>query len=389
MIERTIKQDVIRLLKDFPAVAILGPRQSGKTTLAKSVASIMKKQVVYIDLEKASDRNALADPEIFFAEHRKKLVVIDEIQVLPQLFTVLRPEIDEYRKSCRFLITGSAAPELVKGVSESLAGRIAYKELTPINLTEAVRQKISLRKHWHRGGFPSALLARNNDMYYTWTENFVRSYIERDLTHLFGVAFSASLVRRFLTMLAGNNGGIWNSEKFASSLSITGPTANRYLDYLEAAYIIRKLPAWGINPAKRLVKAPKIFFRDTGMLHYFNHIHDAADLPSNLVVGSSWEGYVIEEIIRHLPKGYSAYYYRTHHGAEVDLVIAKGITPIVCVEVKYGVAPNISQGFYLCANDLKTKLNCIVYSGDKNYKNASGAEFISLQEFLIKIQKLK
>jgi predicted AAA+ superfamily ATPase len=125
------------------------------------------------------------------------------------------------------------------------------------------------------------------------------------------------------------------------------------------------------------------------MLHYFNHIHDAADLPSNLVVGSSWEGYVIEEIIRHLPKGYSAYYYRTHHGAEVDLVIAKGITPVACVEVKYGVAPNISQGFYLCANDLKTKLNCIVYSGDKNYKNASGAEFISLQEFLVKIQKLK
>jgi predicted AAA+ superfamily ATPase len=389
MIERTIKQDVIRLLRDFPAVAILGPRQSGKTTLAKSIASIMKKQVVYIDLERASDRNALIDSEIFFAEHRKKLVVIDEIQLMPELFTVLRPEIDEYRKSCRFLITGSAAPELVKGVSESLAGRIAYKELTPIHLSEALDQKLTLRKHWHRGGFPGALLARNNDLYFTWTENFVRSYIERDLTHLFGVAFSASLVRRFLTMLSGNNGGIWNSEKFASSLSISGPTANRYLDYLEAAYIIRKLPAWGINPAKRLVKAPKIYFRDTGMLHYFNHIHDAAELPSNLHVGASWEGYVVEEIIRHLPKSYNAYYYRTHHGAEVDLIIAKGITPVACIEVKYGVAPNISQGFYLCANDLKTKLNCVVYSGDKNYKNASGAEFISLIDFLSKIQKMK
>ena len=389
MIERTIKQDVIRLLKDFPAVAILGPRQSGKTTLAKSVASLMKKQVVYIDLEKASDRNALNDPEIFFAENRKKLVVIDEIQVLPSLFTVLRPEIDEYRKSCRFLITGSATPELVKGVSESLAGRIAYKELTPITLTESLERKISLKKHWHRGGFPSALLARTNDLYYVWTENFVRSYIERDLTHLFGVAFSASLVRRFLTMLSCNNGGIWNSERFASSLSITGPTANRYLDYLEAAYVIRKLPAWGINPAKRLVKAPKIYFRDTGMLHYFNHILGAADLPTNLVVGSSWEGYVVEEIIRHLPKTYSAYYYRTHHGAEVDLVLAKGITPIACVEIKYGVTPNISQGFYLCASDLKTKMNCIVYSGEKNYKNARGAEFISLLDFIRKLQKLK
>jgi hypothetical protein len=389
MIKRAVLIEISKLLKSFPAVAILGPRQSGKTTLAKTIATLTKKQVVYLDLEKASDRNILRDPEIFFAEHRKKLIIIDEIQVMPHLFTVLRPEIDEHRVSARFLITGSAAPELVKGVSESLAGRIAYKELTPINLLEATENNITLKKHWHRGGFPSALLAKSNDAYYTWTENFVRSYIERDLSHLFNVAFSASLVRRFLVMLSSNNGGIWNAEKFASSLSISGPTVNRYLDHLEAAYIIRKLPAWGINAAKRLVKSPKIYFRDSGMLHYFNHVYQISDLASNLVVGASWEGYAIEEIIRHLPKAYSAYYYRTHHGAEVDLVIAKGITPIACVEIKYGLSPNVSSGFYLCSADLKTRVNCIVYSGDRIYKNSNGSEYTPLLDFIRKIQKFK
>jgi len=389
MINRAITSEIHRILKVFPAVAILDPRQSGKTTLAKNIAAQSKKEVVYLDLEKASDRNALRDPEIFFGEHRKKLIVIDEIQQMPHLFTALRPEIDEYRKSCRFLITGSAAPELVKGVSESLAGRIAYKELTPINLTEALANKLTIKKHWHRGGFPTALLAKSNEMYFTWTENFVRSYIERDLRHLFGVSFSASLVRKFLVMLATNNGGIWNAEKFASSLAITGPTVNRYLDYLEAAYIIRKLPAWGINAAKRLVKSPKIYFRDSGILHYFNNVYQASDLPSNLIIGSSWEGYAVEEIIRHLPKGYSAYYLRTHHGAEVDLVIAKGITPIACVEIKYGMAPNISSGFYICAEDLKTKINCIVYSGVDTYKIKNGTEYTSLLAFIDKVMKWK
>lgn len=370
------------LSKEFPVIAVLGPRQVGKTTLVKQFADAHKLKPVYLDMEKQSDRHKLADPELFFAAHRDNVIIIDEVQLMPELFSALRPEVDALRKNGRFILTGSASPELVKGVSESLAGRISYIDVSPINLTEAQQAKISLSKHWHRGGFPLALTAKNNDAYLRWCENFVRSYVERDLSVLFGTGISAQLARNFWSMIALSNGNIWNAEAMARSLGVSGPTVNRYLDFMEGAFLLRRLPAWFVNAQKRLVKSPKIYIRDSGLLHYLNSITDSKELVGHPIVGSSWEGYVIEEICRQLPYHIKPYYYRTHHGAEADLVLVKGVTPIACIEVKHSLSPTLSEGYYNCIRDLKTKHNLVIYSGTGTYKNSSGVEFIPLKEFL-------
>lgn len=381
MIRRDAINKISILLKEFPAVALLGPRQVGKTTLVKSVAKKLKKDVVYLDLERLSDQRKIEDPESFFEVNRQKLVILDEIQMMPHLFAALRPEIDEKRTPGRFLLTGSASPDLVKGVSESLAGRIAYEELTPINLSEAKNGRYGISRHWFRGGYPSALTAKNDEAFHRWAEYFVRSYVERDLSVFFGVNISSSVIRNFWEMLAHNTGTVLNIESYARSLGISGPTTKRYLDFLEAAFLVRRLQPWFTNANKRLVKSPKVYVRDSGLVHALCNIHSASDLPGNPVVGGSWEGYVVEEIIRHLPKGIRAFYYRTQHGAEADLVLVKGMKPIACIEIKYGKAPVLSAGFYQCIEDLKTKNNWVVYSGNEFYSNKN-VQYMPLEELL-------
>ena len=262
-------------------MVITGPRQVGKTTLARQAAASNKKPVLYLDMELQSDRRKLFDMESFFTSHRNKLVVIDEVQLMPAIFSALRPEIDALRKPGRFLLTGSANPAMIKGVAESLAGRVAYMELTPVMLNE-VMPKYTMLRHWFRGGYPNAFLAKTDDAFHRWMENYIETFIQRDLRVLFGSGLSSVVTRNIWNMIAHHNGGIINAENFSRALGVTGPTVKRYLQFLEAAFLIRQLPPWFSNSGKRLVKAPKLFIRDSGVLHHLTHISSANSLPGRL-----------------------------------------------------------------------------------------------------------
>ncbi len=383
MINRLAASDIGTLLKEFPVVVILGPRQVGKTTLAQKLLSSTGKEFVYFDLERTDDLQQLQEAEFIFSAFKTNCVVIDEVQRMPSLFSRLRPEIDSYRKPGRFLLTGSASPDLVKGVSESLAGRAAFVELYPIMLAEALKKKISMGRHWFRGGFPSSLLASSDGAAMRWMNNFIRTYIERDLRFLFGTSISESIMQKFWYMLADNQGGIWNAESYARSLGVTGPTINRYLDFLSSAFLVRKLSPWFFNARKRLVKSPKIYIRDSGLLHALNRISDSKLLPANLAVGASWEGYVIEQIAAHKSPEIDLHYYRTHHGAECDLVLVRGLKPVAAIEIKFSNAPVLSKGFFEAMDDIKLdKGYCIVPKSRAVTAEKSRVETVDLRTFI-------
>ena len=364
-------------------MVITGPRQVGKTTLARQAAASNKKPVLYLDMELQSDRRKLFDMESFFTSHRNKLVVIDEVQLMPAIFSALRPEIDALRKPGRFLLTGSANPAMIKGVAESLAGRAAYMELTPFMLTE-VLPKYTQQRHWFRGGYPNAFLAKTDDAFHRWMQNYIETFIHRDLTLLFGPGLSTATTRNLWTMIAHNNGGIVNTENYSRALGVTGPTVKKYIQFLEAAFLIRQLEPWFANSKKRLVKSPKLYLRDSGVLHHFTHITSASDLAGQLVIGASWEGYVIEEIIRHRPAGIGAFFYRTHNGAEVDLVLVKNNKPLYAIEIKHSKAPALSDGFYHAVADLKTTKNYLIYSGEDEYVTQHKVIVCGLKTFIKK-----
>jgi len=383
VIERKLHKEIVTLLKQFPAVAILGARQVGKTTLAKQIAAAQKKATLYIDLENPLDVRRLADPYTFLTDNKDKFIIIDEVQTIPSLFAVLRSVIDEDRRNGKFILLGSASPQLVKDVSESLAGRIAYRELSPINFME-LPENISMAKHWLRGGFPSALLAKNEKIASEWMNSFVRSYVERDLSSLFGVDLTSNIISRLLSMLAHINGGVWNAEMIARSLGITAPTVNRYVDFLEGAFLVHRLPAFYINTKKRLVKAPKIYIRDSGMLHQLSNVHNINALKGHPVVGSSWEGYIVEQVMQLKPANIDMYYYRTQAGAEYDIVLTKGIHPLACIEIKLNNAPTISKGNMQSISDLQTKKNFVVVPDVEEYKTRDKIIICNAATFLNK-----
>jgi uncharacterized protein len=293
MITRSLQHFVEQKLKQSPAVAILGPRQVGKTTLARTLAQGEEKTFTYLDIENPRDKAKLQDAYSFLEKLADQCVVVDEIQLMPELFSLLRPLIDQHRIPGRFILLGSASPSLVKGVSESLAGRISYVELTPVGLQE-LPDGFDRDTHWFRGGFPEALLADNDKEAKEWLDDFIKSYVERDLAYLFGVELVPATLRNFWSMLAHSSGNIWNAETFARSLGITAPTVLRYAGFLEGGYLIRKLQPWFVNAKKRLIKSPKVYIRDTGILHRLLGIPNLADFYGHPAVGASWEGYVIE-----------------------------------------------------------------------------------------------
>jgi hypothetical protein len=381
MIKRQVESHISKLLKQFPAVAILGPRQVGKTTLAKQWAAGKKSATLYLDMEKPADRNRLLDAYSYLHSQKDKCVIIDEVQLLPELFSVLRPLIDEERRPGRFILLGSASPKLVKGVSETLAGRIAYLELTPVNTTE-LPKNIRIEKHWIRGGFPKPLLAKTDTAAQQWMQAFIRSYAERDLESLFGVNISGANMQRLWTMLAHASGNVWNAEIFARSLGVTAPTVLRYVDFLEGGFMVKRLQPWFSNTKKRLVKSPKVYIRDTGMLHSLLNIHTNNDLLSHPIAGASWEGYVMEQIAACKNPGLDLYYYRTHDGAECDAVLVKGIKPVACIEVKLSNAPVISKGFLHCMDDLKPGYKFIVTPKSETYTTQHAVQVTSLLSFL-------
>ena len=384
MIKRALQPVIEKLVKAFSAVVVLGPRQVGKTTLVKLIAKTNKKKSIYLDLEKHSDFDKLnRDAEEYLGSYLNECVLIDEVQRMPKLFPLLRAMIDEKRKPGRYIITGSASPELLKGASESLAGRVVYFYLHPVGLHE-LPDNISLNKHWFRGGFPQALTMRNAQLLQAWLDSFITTYIEKDLPFLFDMRFSTATMRKLWSMLAHLQGSILNAEKLGGSLDITGTTVKRYLDYLQAAFIITKLQPYYINIGKRLVKAPKLYINDTGILHYLLRIDTEKELSGHPAVGASWEGYVISQVLYAKENRLDMYYYRTQAGAECDLVLVRGHLVKACVEIKFSKAPAVTKGFYQSITDLKSKNNFIVCPADIDYVTKDGIRILGITTFIKK-----
>jgi len=382
MIKRIAESKVISLIRKFPAVGIIGPRQSGKTTLAKIIAGKIKKQTVYLDLENPDDLLKLQNPTLFLEDNSDRLVVLDEIQNMPELFPVLRSMIDKKRVSGRFLLLGSASPNLIKGSSESLAGRIAYFELNPFNLIEIFKPGV-LYTHWFRGGFPDSFLPKNNKDSNIWLNNFIRTYIEKDFRNM-GLSISNSVSRKLLSMLSHYNGKILNMSDFASALGLSVPTIKSYLDFLESAFILRQFQPFYVNIGKRLVKSPKIYIRDSGMLHRLGGIKDFKSLQGNVMIGSSWEGYAIEQIDQLKNEDISLYYYRTHKGTEADIVFVKSNIPTALAEIKYSPNPKDISGLKKSIADLKVKSSFVITPNSDDYVTDVNIRVCNLHDFITK-----
>ena len=384
MVKRILEKELLDLLSFFPAVGITGPRQSGKTTLAGMMMEGNSKKSIYLDLESPTDRNKLSEPEYFFADNKDNCVILDEIQRMPELFPILRSSIDKHRIPGRFIILGSANPRIMKDSSEALTGRIAYKELYPFNIMETGFE--NLKKHWLHGGFPDAYKQKNITRTKIWLENFITTYIERDLP-VIGLDASSITLRNFWTMLAHSHGNIFNASNFARSLGVSSPTITRYLHFLEEAYLVNRLMPFYYNTKKRLVKSPKVYIRDSGVLHYLTNTLDPRVLPVHIIVGSSWEGFVVEQVKQILGRDLEMFYYRTHQGTECDLVLVKGSKPLASVEIKYSSSPVITRSFTLAINDLRTKANFIVTPDCDDYTIRENVKVCSLQTFLTRYLK--
>lgn len=381
MVKRQIENDLIELISFFPAVGIIGPRQSGKTTLALHLKKSIEKGCTYLDLELPTDRNKLQEPEYFFNENKDKCVILDEIQRMPELFPILRSVIDLHRVSGRFIILGSANPAVMRDSSESLAGRIAYKELYPFNISEIGFEHH--KKHWLYGGFPDAYKQNNPEKARQWLENFVVTYIERDLP-VIGLDTSKTSIANFWTMLAHNHGNLFNASNFARSLGVSSPTITRYLHFLQEAFLVNSLMPYHFNTKKRLVKSPKVYVRDSGVLHYLTKTLDPSVLPVHPLVGASWEGYVVEQIKQLLGRSLDMYFYRTHNGTECDLLLVKGILPVASIEIKYSATPSVTKGFTFAIDDLKTKANFIITPDSDDYPIRDNIRVCSLMRFITK-----
>jgi uncharacterized protein len=383
MITRNIQDELLHIIDSFPAVMLYGPRQIGKTTLAKQVAKDSKKDFHYFDLENDNDLFVFKNNAFDFLDNLKHdLVIIDEVQTYPPLLSVLRSIIDRHRVAGRFILLGSADPALVKGVSESLAGRIIYTEIFQISLLEAQENGLNLETHWFRGGFPEPLLLKTDKLWKLWTESFISSYVYRDLNQLFGINLSPPIILKIWGMLAHINSELENLEGLGRSLGLTGTTIKKYIDFMEGAYLIRRLPPWYENNGKRLIKSPKIYIRTTGILHHFLQINKYTDLPLHPGVGASWESYVIEQIAACLPNDLSMYFYRTQNGAEIDLVLIKGIKPVAGIEIKYSNSPSLSRGVHECIADLKTERNFVITPSSLSVTTKENIRVVSLYDFL-------
>jgi uncharacterized protein len=349
MIPRRALGSLHRALADFPVVGILGPRQVGKTTLALEVARGTGKPTTYLDLELDSDRAALAEPELYLRRQADRLTVLDEVQRTPELFPVLRALVDlrirAGERAGQFLVLGSATPALLRQSSESLAGRIAYHELKPFSILELAGDgPAGVERAWLRGGFPNSYLARDDAASAEWRGQFLSTYLERDLPQI-GPRLPAELVRRTWTMLAHGQGDMINVARMATSLALSGTTVRRYVDVLTDHFLLRQLEPWSGNSTKRLVKSPKVYVRDSGLLHRLVGIADMETLLHHPILGRSWEGFAIEQILAHANRDWRASYYRTSAGAEIDLVLESPAGRVLAIEIKRTLAPRAERGF--------------------------------------------
>lgn len=383
MLERDISSEVKERLQSRPVVALLGSRQVGKTTLALGLS--MKKETHYLDLERPSDLAKLSDPELYLSGLADRLVILDEIQRVPDLFPVLRSLVDARRrqgeKAGHFLLLGSASPELLQQSSETLAGRISYLELPPFLLNELPDPQSDLSAHWERGGYPDSFLGVSASDSLQWREDFVTSYVERTLP-MQGIDAGPQLLRRLCQMLAHEQGGTLNLSRLGSSLGIDGKTVRRYIDLLEGLYLLRTLPPWSRNVGKRLVKSPKVYWRDSGILHVLLGLRSLEEVLGHPVCGASWEGYCMEQIIQTSPPGCSFSHYRTHAGAEVDLVMEKPDGNIVAFEIKRTLSPKRSAGLVESMSTLKAERGIIVIPEGNSFPLSNTVTACGVREFI-------
>jgi len=361
---------LLEVLRQFPAVALLGPRQVGKTTLALDLADELGEGSVYLDLELPSDRAKLEDAELYLGRHEEKLVILDEIHRLPGIFETLRGLIDQRRRkgrrSCHFLLLGSASMELMQQSAETLAGRIAYEELRPFSAAE-VAGVGGMNPLWLRGGFPDSYLAATDAASFAWRMAFLATYLERDIPAL-GPRIAAETLRRFWQMLAHNQGQMLNGAQIAGSLGVSGATVGRYLDLMVDLLLVRRLQPWGVNAGKRLVRSPKVYVRDSGLVHALLGIRDMEELLGHPVAGASWEGLMLENVLGALPKTARAWFYRTAAGAEIDLVVELNERERWAIEIKRSVSnPAPSKGFHLGCADIGATRQVVIYPGEERF----------------------
>ena len=387
MIERYTGRRLERLLERTPAVVLTGPRQVGKTTLAREVAR--KRDAVYLDLENPRDLAKIEDVQQFCELNEGDLIIFDEVQRAPGIFATLRVIIDGYRqrglRSGHFLLLGSASIDLLRQSGESLAGRVSYLELHPLSAREVDESEtLSL---WNRGGFPESFLAPDDDESARWRKDFIRTYLERDIPQL-GPRIPAQTLRRFWTMLAHRQGGLLNTSELARGLDVAGPTAGRYLDLLVDLLLVRRLPPWTSNQGKRLVKTPRIYVRDSGVVHALLGIATINDLLGHPAAGGSWEGYVIENLIGAMPELASTGFYRTKGGTEIDLVVDSGKGGLWAIEIKRSSVPKLSKGFHAACEDLKPVRRFVVHGGRESFQMGGGIEALSLRDMMETISEL-
>jgi len=382
MIKRDIYQKTLTALSRQAAVALIGPRQVGKTTLALGIAK--DKDSVYLDLETREDRAKLRNPALFLTKNENSLVILDEIHRMPELFQTLRGLIDQGRRkglrSGRFLILGSASIDLLRQSGETLAGRIEYIDMAALNILETGSEdELSLDDLWVRGGFPDSYLAKNDEDSYAWRRNFIRTYLERDVPQ-FGPRIPSETLERLWIMLAHSQGQLLNASSLAKSLSISAPTVSSYIDLLSDLLLVRRLPPLHANTKKRLVKSPRVYVRDSGLVHALLGIGDYNQLSGHPVFGSSWEGFVIENLLSVAPDRTKASFYRTSAGAEIDLILELPGSRKWTVEVKSGLEPKLQKGFHNALEDIKPDRSFVVYAGSDRYPVTTTTDAINLAE---------
>lgn len=388
MIPRFLEFNLINALNTMPVVALLGPRQVGKTTLALKIASQSDKETHYLDLELDTDLAKLSDPEAYLRRFENKLLIIDEVQRQPDLFRLLRGLVDIRKrageKSGQFLLLGSASRDLVQHSSETLAGRIRFLELSPFTALEIYNTdplSFNIEKIWFRGGFPDSYLSESDDNSWQWRSDFISSYLEKDIP-LMGPQVAAVTMRRLWTMLAHNHAQQANLSRLGESLGVNYKTVKSYMDTLTDFYMIRQIQPWFGNTKKRLVKAPKIYVRDSGLMHRLLNIPDFETLLGHPCAGASWEGFVIENIINHLSNKWQYSYYRTSAQAEIDLVLEGPGNQVWAVEIKRSTAPKVKKGFHLASEDIQATKRFVIYPGMECFPLGHGIEAVGLIEFL-------